>query len=163
MNRLIFPLAAVLFLASASFAQPKDSRRGCQGLNGKVIALIGEYKELRERSRQLPDGVYDKDLRDHDGKLHRVLSSLSIELGHPPYTKQLIVECVGAPDAIKNGKQMARFLEIYNQELRKAGRKVEKKRNREYLIYYWRGGHDFMFFISEGGLIVDHGWWFAYE
>jgi hypothetical protein len=27
----------------------------------------------------------------------------------------------------------------------------------------WRGGHDFMFVINDGGLIVDHGWWFAYE
>jgi hypothetical protein len=31
------------------------------------------------------------------------------------------------------------------------------------LIYFWRGWHDFLFFISEEGVIVDHGWWFAYE
>ncbi|HKP04041.1 MAG TPA: hypothetical protein VJU77_11875 [Chthoniobacterales bacterium] len=150
-------------LAGVSAAQSKDSGNGCQEMNEKVSALISQYKELRERCRQLPDGTYDKDLHDHGGKLHRVLASLGIELGHPPSTKQIIVGCLGEPDAIKDGRQMARFLDIYHRELRKAGRDVKEKSDREYLVYHWRGGHDFMFFISEGGLIVDHGWWFAYE
>ena len=58
---------------------------------------------------------------------------------------------------------MRQFLEIYHRELRKAGRSVEERSDREYLIYFWRGWHDFIFFISEKGVIVDHGWWFAYE
>jgi hypothetical protein len=41
----------------------------------KIVALIGEYEELREKRRRLPEGSYDKDLRDNGGKLHRVLSS----------------------------------------------------------------------------------------
>jgi hypothetical protein len=140
MKHLIFSLVATLLLASVSFAQSKDSYQGCQTLNKNIAALISQYKELRERRRQLPEGTYDKDLRDHGGELHRVLSLLGIELGHPPFTKQIIVECLGEPGAIKNGKQMERFLDIYNRELKKTGRKVEEKRNREYLVYYWRGG-----------------------
>lgn len=163
MKHLITSLAAILFLAGISLAQSKDSGEGCQEQNPKVLALISRYKELRDKRRQLPEGVYDKDLRDGDGRLRKVLYSLGVELGHPPYTKQIIVGCLGEPDAIKIGQQMSRFLDIYNRELRKAGRKIEEKRDREYLIYYWRGGHDFMFFINEGGTIVDHGWWFAYE
>lgn len=163
MKHLIISLAAILFLAGISSAQSKDSEVGCQEQNPKIVALISQYKELRDKRRRLPEGTYDKDLRDFKGELHRVLYSLGIELGHPPYTKQIIVGCLGKPDAIKNGQQMSRFLDIYNRELRKAGRKTEEKRDREYLIYYWRGGHDFMFFINEGGMIVDHGWWFAYE
>ena len=58
---------------------------------------------------------------------------------------------------------MAPYLGIYGRERSKAGREPKAKRDREYLVYHWRGGHDFMFFINEGGLIVDHGWWFAYE
>jgi hypothetical protein len=58
---------------------------------------------------------------------------------------------------------MVRFLGIYERELRKSGRKQSPKEDREYLVYQWRGGHDFLFFVNEGGLIVDHGWWFAYE
>lgn len=154
---------AVLVLASRSEAQPKEPDNGCHELSEKVTALISQYQELRERRRQLPEGSYNKDLRDHGGRLHRVLSSLGTALGHPPFTRRTIIGCVGEPDAIKNGREMAPYLGIYDREAKKAGRKPDEKTNREYLIYHWRGGHDFMFFISEGGLIVDHGWWFAYE
>ena len=152
-----------LFLAATPAAGSNASGQGCESQDKKIVALISEYKELREKRRQLPDGTYDKDLRDHGGKLHRVLSSLGTELGHPPFTKNTIVECVGAPDAVKHGREMAPFLGVYHQELRKAGRKAGENKRREYLVYYWRGGHDFLFFIVEGELIVDHGWWFAYE
>jgi hypothetical protein len=64
---------------------------------------------------------------------------------------------------VRVGESMKAFLGVYERELKKAGRKVEGKSDREYLIYFWRGWHDFLFFISEDGLIVDYGWWFAYE
>jgi hypothetical protein len=163
MKCLIFSLSAILFLAGGTAARANQSDSRCEGLDKKVVALINQYKELRERRRHLPDGAYDKDLRDHGGQLHRVLQSLGTELGHPPHTKKIIVGCLGEPDAIRNDIQMARYLGIYERERRKTRREPRAKRDREYLVYEWRGGHDFMFFINEDGLIVDHGWWFAYE
>jgi hypothetical protein len=163
MKHVVAILTAVLFSTGVSLAQAKGASDKCQGLSTKVVALVNDYKILRERRRRLPEGIYDKDLRDDKGSLHRVLSLLGVELGRPPFTKRKIVECLGEPDGIKNGQQMSRFLDIYHRELKKAGRKMEEKRSREYLIYHWRGGHDLMFFISEGGKIIDHGWWFAYE
>jgi hypothetical protein len=163
MKHFIISLTAILFFTGVLHAQSNDSNSRCRGLNKNVVALISQYKELREKRRQLPPGTYDRDLSDDGGKLHEVLFSLGVELGRPPYTKRDIVECLGEPDAIKNEKWMSNYLDIYNRELKKSGRKVEKKDNREYLIYFWRGGHDFIFFISEAGMIVDHGWWFAYE
>jgi len=163
MKHLTVSLSAILFLAGGTTARSNESDNQCQGLDKKVVALINQYKELRERRRHLPDGAYDKDLRDHSGKLHRVLQSLGTELGHPPYTGKIIVGCLGEPDAIRNDIQMARYLGIYESERRKMGRVPRAKRDREYLVYEWRGGHDFMFFLNEDGLIIDHGWWFAYE
>jgi hypothetical protein len=163
MKYFIVSLTAILLLAGAPLAQSKDSSDGCKGLNKKVAALISQYRELRDKRRQLAQGNHDRDLDDHGGKLHEVLSSLGVELGHPPYTKKNIVTCLGEPDAIRSHKRMRNYLGIYQNELRKAGRKVEERGDREYLIYFWRGWHDFIFFISEDGVIVDHGWWFAYE
>jgi hypothetical protein len=163
MKHLTVSVSVILFLAGGTAARSNELDSQCQGLDQKVVALINQYKELRERRRHLPDGAYDKDLRDHGGKLHKVLQSLGTKLGHPPYTKKTIVGCLGEPDAIRNDSQMARYLGIYERERRKAGREPRTKRDREYLVYHWRGGHDFMFFINEDGLIVDHGWWFAYE
>lgn len=163
MKYSILSIAALLFFVSASSARPKGSADTCKEVNKKIAALASEYRELRERRRQLPQGTFDRDLTGHGGRLHEVLSRLGTELGHPPYTKKIVTDCLGEPDAIRSHEQMRNFLEIYNRELRKAGRKVEDKPEREYLIYFWRGWHDFLFFIVEGGVIVDHGWWFAYE
>jgi hypothetical protein len=163
MKYLIFPFVLLLLCLSATTAQAFGSGNKCQKLDEKTAALVSEYQELRDRRRRLPKGASDPDL-DHDGgKLSKVLSSLGRALGHKAYTKETIVDCLGAPDAIRNHRKMRPLLEIYNRELRKAGRKIEERNEREYLIYFWRGWHDFLFFISEGGVIVDHGWWFAYE
>lgn len=163
MKHLILLLAAILFVVDGSFAHAKDAAGECRELNKETLSLISQYKELRERRRRLPPGERDQDLSDAGGRLSKVLSQLGARLGHSPYTKRTIVECLGAPDAVKNHQQMRPLLGVYNRELAKAGRKIAKKSNRQYLIYFWRGWHDFLFFISEGGTIVDHGWWFAYE
>jgi len=163
MKRCIISLALILSVAGISDAKSKDYNESCKVADQKVAALINQYKELRARRRQLPKGNFDKEVSGSGGGLYRVLSSLGAELGHPPYTKKIIVGCLGEPDAMRSEEQMSKFLEIYRRELRKAGRKIEDGRDRKYLIYFWRGWHDFLFFISEGGVIVDHGWWFAYE
>lgn len=153
----------LFFIGGASSSRAKDSAAACKDLNKQIAALASEYQELRERRRRLPQGTFDRDLSAHGGRLQEVLSALGTELGHPPYTKKIVTNCLEEPDAVRSHQQMRNFLEIYNRESRKAGRKVEDKREREYLIYFWRGWHDFLFFIVEGGVIVDHGWWFAYE
>jgi hypothetical protein len=163
MKQLTFVISVIVLSAGGAGVRATESASQCQELSKETVALVNQYKELRERRRHLPEGAYDKDLRDHGGKLHRVLESLGSELGRPPFTKKMIVGCLGDPDAIWNDARMAPYLEIYERERKKTGRKPKTKRDREYLIYHWRGGHDFLFFISEGGQIVDHGWWFAYE
>src|SRR3954469_16784836 len=134
MKHLIVCLAALLVLASVLDGRSSDSDSECPRLSKKAVALIGRYRELRERSRQLPNGTYDKDLRDHGGELHRVLVSLGTELGHPPITKRTIIDCVGEPDAVRNTRQMAGYLEIYRRESSRAGREINDKKDREYLI-----------------------------
>jgi hypothetical protein len=163
MKSFLLKTAALTFLLNPSVARPKDSDDSCKGLDKRVVALISEYKGLREKRRRLPRGTFDKDLSSSGGRLENVLASLGAELGHAPYTARIIVNCVGTPDAVRSHARMRNFLEIYNREQRKAGRRTEENPGREYLIYFWRGWHDFLFFISEDGRIVDHGWWFAYE
>ena len=156
-------LTAILFVVAATHVRAEDYDDGCRGLDARVAALASRYRELRERRRQLPQGVFDEELQADGGKFHDVLYALGAEMGRPPYTRRTVTECLGAPDAVKSGRQMRPFLDIYSRELRKAGREAPSKPGRVYLIYHWRGGHDFLLFISEGGRIVDHGWWFAYE
>jgi hypothetical protein len=162
MKHLISVVALALFFSCAASAQSGQPRGRCVGLKRRAEALAREYRELRDRRRRSSRENFDRELDASGGKLHEVLASLGVELGHRPYTKRIITGCLGGPDAIKRGNQMESFLGVYNRERGLARRKIGVKR-REYLIYFWRGWHDFLFFISEGGSIVDHGWWFAYE
>lgn len=164
MKYFVLPLIIILLLASiVTSAQTEKPNAKCKGVGERAKTLINQYKDLREKRRALPPGTFDRDVSANGGKLSLVLSALGRELGRPPYTKQIILACLGEPDAIRSHEQMRNFLEIYYRELRKAGRKVKERSRREYLIYFWRGWHDFLFFISEDGHVVDHGWWFAYE
>ena len=163
MKRSMFSIATILFLANVSPAPLKSSEQQCQELNKNAVELIRQYKELRERRRLLPEGTFDRDISAWGGKLHRVISALGVELGHQPFTRDLIVKCVGEPDQVWTKEQMVIYLDIYHQNLKAAGRQPQEHKDSEYLVYYWRGAHDFMFFISNQGKIVDHGWWFAYE
>jgi hypothetical protein len=156
-------LFSVLLFTGISLAQTKEPNNACKELNSNVITLAAQYRQLRESRSQSAQGSFNKDLDSHEGVLHQVMSSLGEELGRPPFTERSITSCLGAPDARRNNDQMVSFLGIHNSELEKAGRKVEKRNNAEYLIYFWRGWHDFLFFICEDGVVVDHGWWFAYE
>jgi hypothetical protein len=152
----------VLLLGGGWPARAKDSTKK-RNLSDNAADLARQYRELRAKRRQLSPGVRVNELDDSGGSLNRVLSALGVELGHPPNTRTMIVEYLGEPDAILGKRKMTKFLEIYERTRRKSAHKLEPRRDRKYLIYFWRGWHDFLFFISEGDVIVDHGWWFAYE
>ena len=155
-HRLVAYVVA-LFLAGGPVVRANDSS------DPNVATLARDYRELRAKRQQQLPGVRIKELDDSGGRLERTLSALGVALGHPPHTRREILKIMGAPDAIRRDREMANFLGIYERERRKSAPSLKPRRDRKYLIYFWRGGHDFLFFISEGGLIVDHGWWFAYE
>lgn len=163
MMRPLMLASVILFAQGAAVAQTKNPGARCTELGPEVLSLISQYKELREKRSRLPQGEFDEELQSSGGRLSKVLNALGKELGRAPHTRQTIVECVGQPDAVRTHAKMRPLLGVYERELEKDGRKVVEKSSREYLIYFWRGWHDFLFFIIEDERVVDHGWWFAYE
>ena len=162
MKHLAAACAIIGLLAGGSTSRAIDSSEPRKDLSGTVAKLAREYRELRAK-RQSSPGTRLKELDDSGSRLNRVLSDLGVELGHPPHTKKTVIACLGEPDAILGHQEMRKFLGVYYRERRKTAHEADERRDRKYLIYFWRGWHDFLFFINEGGVIVDHGWWFAYE
>ena len=163
MKRLATACAIIGLLAGGSTSRAIDSAERGKDRSGAVEKLAREYRELRAKRRQLSPGTRLKELDDSGGRLNRVLSDLGVELGHPPHTKKTVIAYLGEPDAILGHQEMRKYLGIYYRERRKSGREIDQQPDQKYLIYFWRGWHDFLFFISEEGVIADHGWWFAYE
>lgn len=161
-KRLAAACAIVALCAGGSPARANDSTEPNKDPGGRTASLAREYRELRLKRRHLPPGTRLKELDDSGGRLERTLSALGVELGHPPHTKRTVIGWLGEPDAILGNREMSKFLGVYYRG-RESARQTDLRRDRKYLIYFWRGWHDFLFFISEKGVIVDHGWWFAYE
>jgi hypothetical protein len=154
-------IIVLLFCGSPSSAN--DSTDSRKDRSSKIATLAREYRELRVKRRQLAPGMRLKELDDSGGKLEETLSALGVELGHPPHTRKTVIALLEQRDAILDHRKMRKYLGVYYRDRRKISDEVDQRRDRKYLIYFWRGWHDFLFFISEEGVIVDHGWWFAYE
>ncbi len=163
MKRFRVLVVLIVVLASFTYGQSQRSSEKCRDESEILTTLANQYKELRAKRRIRRDGQFNYDLDHSNGKLHEVMYKLGLELGRPAYSQRNVISYLGEPDAIYDDKQMNRFLEIYKRELGKSGREMAETHDREYLVYYWRGGHDFLFFITRDGVVEDHGWWFAYE
>lgn len=153
----------IVLFSGGSPSQANDATDLRKDRSSQVAKLAREYRELRVKRRQLAPGMRLKELDDSGGRLEEILSALGVELGHPPHTRKTVIALLGQPDAILGHPEMNKYLGVYYRDRRKTSREVDQRRDRKYLIYFWRGWHDFLFFINEGGVIVDHGWWFAYE
>lgn len=124
-------------------------------VNQAVEELINKYKTLRVNSSN-PEKKQTQTLKE-------LLTDLGWELGHPPYTKTNIIKLLGNPNKVYDENTMQPYLGIYKRDLEKTGKELKENSTRKYLIYWWRGSHDFMFYIIENEIVIDHGWWFAYE
>lgn len=89
------------------------------------------------------------ELRRWDGPVHRVWTEVGARLGDGTYTERRVVELLGAPE------------EIYYGEGRHAT--VHVPAGETHLVYWWRGGHDYLYFVVREGRVVDDRWWFAGE
>jgi uncharacterized protein YjiS (DUF1127 family) len=162
LKHLAAACAIVALWTGGSPARANDTTEPNKDPGGRMASLAREYRELRLKRRHLPPGARLKELDDSGGRLNRILSDLGVELGRPPHTQRTVTGWLGQPDAILGKREMKKYLGVYYRG-RESVSTAELRRDRKYLIYFWRGWHDFLFFITEKGVIVDHGWWFAYE
>lgn len=140
----------------------------CLGASGaasepELEKLAAEFRELREKKRKLPQGVFDAALSGSGGRLSVVMGQLGDRLGQPPTTRARLIELLGAPDWTKSGREMGMFLPPKH---RPEGPKMEalaKDPRAVFLCYHWRGGHDFLFFAVLNGVVQSHAWWAALD
>ena len=105
----------------------------------EILELCRVYKELRKKQGHFSGGEWDDDLDSYWGKLHITLGELGTALGHPPYTRADIVRYMGEPDSVR------------------------RQDEEEHLIYFWRGWHDYLYFVCRNGAVQECRWYFAYE
>ncbi len=84
---------------------------------------------------------------------HQVMGILREALGDGRHTRTEVIALLGSPDEILTPTDVM-FSQAYGDG---------DPRVRELLVYDWRGRHDFLFFASDGALVLASGWWAALE
>jgi len=98
-------------------------------------------------------GSWNDALDKWGGHKHQVMLSLGERLGDGTHAPGEMIALMGAPDEV-----LARGEAMFSNAYRGADPRV-----RRLLVYYWRGGHDFLFFASDGSMVLASGWWAALE
>ena len=120
--------------------------------------LSKKYQEMREKRKQ-SGTKWNKEFDNWNSQLHHILTELGLRLGNSSYSKADIKELLGAPDLIKTNEDNDFTQRLYLS----SDSNFIKEKNVEYLVYYWRGSHDFLYFICKDGVVQKSSWYFAYE
>jgi len=120
--------------------------------------IASEFRDLRAIRGQYDGGTWDNDVDRWMGRKHKLMLQLSSLIAEGEYSKSEIIQLLNPPDHIAQKGD-----HFYDQiaALRDDNDLVSP--SDEYLIYFWRGTHDFLFFTCKNRMIVRADWWYAGE
>ena len=160
--KVFFPvLLATLILNAAPGAinsnvekMTKDTGLG----NLPIEKLTAEFKKIRKIKGHFDGGKWNPEVDQWMGRKHKLMIELGTRLSNGKYHKSDINNLLGQPDQIvKKGHDL--FELITGQP----GYDSLTTDAYEFLVYYWRGKHDFLFLTCQNNAYVNSGWWYAGE
>lgn len=121
-------------------------------------AMADEFRSLRAVRGHFAGGTWNDDVDKWMGRKHQLMIELGDRLGGGAYSRTRVVDLLGAPDATAHeGDELYDLIQDRAESEGPAGGAYE------FLIYHWRGAHDFLHFTSRGETILNSGWWYAGE
>ncbi|MBW2740653.1 MAG: hypothetical protein JRE64_17830 [Deltaproteobacteria bacterium] len=127
-------------------------------VNLPVEEIADEFKKIRKIKGHFDGGAWNDEADKWMGRKHRLMIDLGLRLAGGKYEKSDIIKLLDQPDRIA-GKGDHLFEQIVNQKQCY----LSTAALCEFLVYYWRGRHDFLFFTCQDGVIINSGWWYAGE
>ncbi len=127
-------------------------------VNLPVEEIADEFKKIREIKGHFDGGAWNDEVDKWMGRKHRLMIELGLRLTGDNYEKSDIIKLLDQPDRTV-GKDDHLFEQIVNQKQCY----LSTAASYEFLVYYWRGRHDFLFFTCQDGVIINSGWWYAGE
>jgi hypothetical protein len=130
-----------------------------------IEEIASEFREIRKIKGHF-DGEKWKDGVDKwKGRKHRLMIELSSRISGGKYKKDDIIKLLDQPDRIvhKGDDLFKQIIHQHEFDLLQKGYEPSTMPSYEFLVYYWRGKHDFLFFICLEDIIVHSDWWYAGE
>ncbi len=120
--------------------------------------LVMAFRELRTIKGHFDGGPWRNEVDRWMGHKLRVMQGLRQRIEARGFGRPQLVEQLGTPDQIldKNDPMFHTFARDFNSSTENTGPV-------EILVYHWRGGHDFLYFVAVDEMPVDSGWRHAGE
>ncbi|KAG0232519.1 hypothetical protein BGW42_008139 [Actinomortierella wolfii] len=113
----------------------------------EIMAVGVQYQEIRQVKGHWDGAEFNPDVDAYDGKKHKLMKTLGEFFGKRGTRVSEITQVMGRPDETKTKLPHL------------AGAKGH------YLIYKWRGNHDYLWFNinSARRQVIESDWYYAYE
>ncbi|KAI1312299.1 hypothetical protein EDD11_002989 [Mortierella claussenii] len=146
----------VLLLALSVFFLGLLSLTSAAPVVSDVVALGQTFQELRKVKGHFDGGEYNAAVDGFNGEKHQVMQKLAEAFSKPSVLSVDIVSTMGPSDEIP--------AEILAQ-LKRSAPQVSPPTNFSYLLYKWRGYHDYLWFRInlKSNKVQKSEWYFAYE
>ena len=154
-------IGLLLIISTAPYIASGDSGRDTKETDFAHIPIediASEFGKIRGIKGHFDGGAWNDEADKWMGRKHRLMIELGLRLAGGKYKKSDIIKLLDQPDRIV-GKDDHLFEQIVNQKQCY----LSTAASYEFLVYYWRGRHDFLFFTCQDGVIINSGWWYAGE
>ena len=146
-------IALVVILAGCAGA---TSAPGAPVATAPIEDIAAEFRSLRTLKGHFEGGIWNDDLDKWMGRKHQLMIQLGSRLGAGEYSKAQVIQLLAPPDlTASEGDDLFDLVSSLPEFEKPATGPYE------FLIYYWRGMHDFLYFTSQGETIIVSGWWYA--
>jgi hypothetical protein len=141
-------LLGIMFVAAAAPVVLHAAAQQEVAVAPELAQLASQFCVYRNelRKEQQPPRP---ELRDWKGPVHQLMSEVGECLQQGHYPAHQVLTLLGKPD-----------------ELLAAGSRhngVLVGRNESHWVYWWRGGHDYLYLIVRHGRVAQARWWYAGE
>lgn len=123
-----------------------------------VEEIAAEFRQVRKIKSHFNGGTWNDKVDKWMGRKHRLMIALDNRLTGEQYDRSGVKRLLGPPDEIvRKGDNLFKLI------ARQMGHNISDSSSYEFLVYHWRGRHDFLFFACQDNVIISSDWWYAGE
>ncbi|KAJ3186101.1 hypothetical protein HK101_009747 [Irineochytrium annulatum] len=142
----------------------QNSHGGAFAITSEMSTLGQTLQSLRQKKGHFEGGEeFIKDVDGFNGEKHRTMKELQKLLGVPGTPAQNVMQVMGKPDEVtRQGAEG--FPELMPGPTVPAGAGTTDAGDGLYLIYFWRGRHDYLYFLTDASeKVTKCDWYMAGE
>lgn len=161
---LLMPILLVLCLAAPVQASGSERSGPLPSIEDKqpprkdLDITAGEFRRLRAVRGHFQGGRWNPDVDSWNGRKHQAMMALGARFGKMGVAAAAVTRSMGEPDL-----RVCRGGPGYPGLMKKLSLKQDSARASCYLVYYWRGPRDFLYFAVQDEVITRSGWRYAGE